>query len=57
MDTEISPPYPESWRERIFEQTFPEGDKEFTRLRDHPAEYYGGSHTFGDGDSTEVCGK
>ena len=57
MDTEVSPPYPESWREGISEQTFPEGDKEFTRLRAHPAEYYGGSYTSGHGDSAEVCGK
>ena len=25
LDTEISPPYPESWREGIFKQTFTEG--------------------------------
>ncbi len=28
MDSEISPPYPESWCARIFEETFPESDEE-----------------------------
>jgi hypothetical protein len=32
MDTEISLPYPESWREGISEQTFPEGDEGFAWL-------------------------
>ena len=25
MDTEISPPYPESWGTGVYKQTFPEG--------------------------------
>jgi len=29
MDTEISPPYPESWSARLLEKTFPESDEEF----------------------------
>ena len=28
LDTEISPPYPESWCAGIFKQTFPESNEE-----------------------------
>ena len=28
LDSEISPPYPESWCAGIFEETFPESDEE-----------------------------
>ena len=29
LDSEISPPYPESWCAGLFEETFPESDEEF----------------------------
>ena len=35
LDSEISPPHPESWCTGLFEQTFPENNEEFARVRDH----------------------
>lgn len=32
LDTKIPPPYPESWYQRLFKQTFPEGNKEYAGL-------------------------
>ncbi len=41
LDTEIPPPYPESWGGGIYKQTFPEGTKKDARVRDNRAEYTG----------------
>ena len=30
LDSQISPPYPESWYTGLFEETFPENTEEFT---------------------------
>ena len=35
MDSEISPPYPESWSARLLEKTFPESHEEFAGVLDH----------------------
>ena len=35
MDSEISPPDPESWSARLLEKTFPESHEEFAGMRDH----------------------
>ena len=32
LDSEILPPYPESWHTELLEQTFPESAEEFTRV-------------------------
>jgi hypothetical protein len=34
VDNEISPPYPESWRQGVFGQTFSESYEEYARMRD-----------------------
>ena len=49
LDTEISPPYPESWRAGVYKQTFPqdiEGDAGFPQTEAVPlltqrAEFHG----------------
>ena len=34
VDTEISSPYPESWGEGVYEQTFPQGVEKNAGVRD-----------------------
>ena len=41
LDTEISPPYPESWGAGIYKQTFPKDNEKDARVRDNRAEYTG----------------
>jgi len=57
VDNEISPPYPESWRARLFVQTFSESYEEHAGVRDSKVSCAQRPHTHGDGDSTEICGE
>ena len=57
LDSEISPPYPESWCAGLFEKTFSENTEELAGVRDNWADYGGWPYPYGDGDSTEVCGE
>jgi len=41
LDTEISPPYPESWGGGIYKQTFPKDNEKDAGVRDNRAEYTG----------------
>ena len=41
LDTEISPPYPESWSAGVFKQAFPKNIERYARVRDTRAEYSG----------------
>ena len=41
LDTEISPPYPESWGAGLSHQTFPQGIEENAGVRDSRAEHTG----------------
>ena len=41
LDTEISPPYPESWCAKVYKQTFPKSTEGYARVRDTRAEYSG----------------
>ena len=57
VDTQISPPYSESWREGISSQTFSESSQEHARVRNRQSQYVSRPHSHGNGDSTEVFGK
>ena len=39
VDTQISPAYPESWREGIFSQTISESSQANARMRNHQLQY------------------
>ena len=41
LDTEIPPPYPESWGGGIYKQTFPKDNEKDAWMRDNRAEYTG----------------
>ena len=57
MDTEISPPYPESWRERLPPASFFEGSERYAGMRDGGVFHPGRPYPHGNGDSSEIFGK
>ena len=54
VDTKISTPHPESWREGVFGQTSSESDERDARLRDRAIQYTDRSYSYGNGDSAEI---
>ena len=57
MDTEISPPHPESWCAWLPSQTFSESPEINAWMRDCGEKYPGGSYSHDNDYSTEVCGE
>ena len=55
MDTEISAPYPESWRERLPGQAFSEDYEEYAGMQDSRIQHNEGSHTHGNDNTAKVC--
>ena len=55
LDTKISPPHPESWRQGVCSETFSEGFGDDARMRDCRTEYQGGPFASGDGNSPKIC--
>ena len=57
LDTEISLSRPESWRESVPGKTFSESDERVARVRNSEVQHTSRSYTYGDDNSTEICGK
>jgi len=57
LDSEVSPPHPESWRPWVSAQTFSEGAQADTGMRDRHDEHTGGSYPHGDDHPTQICGE
>ena len=57
LDPKVSPPYPESGRPRVFDETFSEGDGDGARVRDIGNQHSAGTFARGDDHSAEVCGE
>jgi len=54
LDSEISPPYPKSWDERLFTKTFSESNAELTRVRDSRLQYAGRPCPYDNDHSSEI---
>ena len=57
VDSEVSPPYPESGVTGLSCQTFSESNAGFARLRDRSVKHPSGSHSYGDNYPAKVCGQ
>jgi hypothetical protein len=57
MDSEVSPPHPESGRPRVFDETFSEGDGDGSRVRDSGNKHTAGTSARCDDHPAEVCGE
>jgi len=57
LDNQISPPYPESWSEGLYKQTFSQNNEGDAGMRNTGTKYTGRAYTYADGDSTEICGE
>ena len=56
MDTEISAPYPESWRKELYSQAFSEDYKEYAGMQDNRIQYNERPYTPGNDNTAKICG-
>ena len=54
LDTEVPPTHPESWRQRVSEETISEDSTRDARVRDRGTKHPSGSHPYGDDYSSQV---
>ena len=57
LDSKISSPNPESWREGILGKNYSESDARPAWMRGDSTKYPEGPHTHGNSDSAKVCGQ